>query len=194
MQMKQCQRWLMRFMAMGVMAVAVSTSGLAQAASGNGPYYATPSWDQKLPAATRFVVLTDWASQAVLDRNTGLVWMQSVITNPTKSWSWSEARQTCAERLIAGQMGWRLPAVHELASLLDAVGEAPFLPIGHPFTVTKDPTNLNYFFWSATTDADNPQAAWGVNLDAAPLGPRSIIKTVLAGVWCVRGGMNAAQY
>jgi hypothetical protein len=25
-----------------------------------GPYYATPSWDQQLPASTRFIVLANW--------------------------------------------------------------------------------------------------------------------------------------
>ena len=40
----------------------------------NGPYYAMPSWDQQLPASTRFIVLSNWNSEAVLDRETGLVW------------------------------------------------------------------------------------------------------------------------
>jgi hypothetical protein len=34
----------------------------------NGPYYATPSWDQTLPANTRFVVLSNFANAAMLDR------------------------------------------------------------------------------------------------------------------------------
>src|ERR1044071_6059779 len=37
-----------------------------------GPYYATPSWDQTLPVATRFIVLSNFNSEAVLDRETGL--------------------------------------------------------------------------------------------------------------------------
>ena len=44
----------------------------AQTASA-GPYYATPSWDQT-PSSTRFVVLSNWNNEAVLDRETGLVW------------------------------------------------------------------------------------------------------------------------
>ncbi len=51
---------------------AIAPPALAQVA--NGPYYATPSWDQSLPVTTRFVVLTNFASDAVLDRETGLVW------------------------------------------------------------------------------------------------------------------------
>jgi hypothetical protein len=43
----------------------------------NGPYYATPSWDQTLPAATRFVVLSNMNAEAVLDRETGLVWRKT---------------------------------------------------------------------------------------------------------------------
>ena len=43
-----------------------------------GPYYATPSWDQTVPCTTsancpRFVVLTNFSSEAVLDRETGVV-------------------------------------------------------------------------------------------------------------------------
>lgn len=49
-------------------------SAPAQAASAVRPYYAMPARDQTLPAATRFIVLTNMASQAVLDRETGLVW------------------------------------------------------------------------------------------------------------------------
>lgn len=50
---------------------------VAPSVSAVGPYYALPSWDQKIAAATRFVVLTNWSSQAVLDKETGLVWMRS---------------------------------------------------------------------------------------------------------------------
>src|ERR1051325_11151454 len=51
-----------------------------------GPYYATPSWDQKLAcdsAATcpRFVVLANWNNDAVLDRETGLVWDRTPLTS-----------------------------------------------------------------------------------------------------------------
>jgi hypothetical protein len=44
-----------------------------------GPYYAMPSWDQTLPVATRFIVLSNMGSNAVLDRETGLVWERSPV-------------------------------------------------------------------------------------------------------------------
>ena len=57
---------------------------VAAVTTASGPYYATPSWDQQLPASTRFVVLSNWidaahplGGAAVLDRETGLVWEQS---------------------------------------------------------------------------------------------------------------------
>jgi hypothetical protein len=45
----------------------------------SGPYYATPSWDQKLVYFQRFICLTDWNNEAVLDRETGLVWQRSPL-------------------------------------------------------------------------------------------------------------------
>jgi hypothetical protein len=58
----------------------------------NGPYYATPAWDQTLPVAQRFIVLANFNSQAVLDRETGLVWQRSPDTHDTLFF---EALPTC---------------------------------------------------------------------------------------------------
>lgn len=58
-----------------------------------GSYYPTPSWDQTLPASTRFTVLSNFAGAAVLDRNTGLVWEKS----PS-----NDARFYCANGRVGG--------------------------------------------------------------------------------------------
>jgi len=87
------------------MAVA-SLSAVAQTTA-NGAYYANPAWDQILPASTRFVVLSNFNSEAVLDRETGLVWEKSP---PTTHYSWYNSLDDCAERAIGGRMGWRLPS------------------------------------------------------------------------------------
>ncbi len=50
-------------------AVAVVSGPTAAQTTANGPYYATPSWDQKLQCDTpatcpRFVVLSNWNNEA----------------------------------------------------------------------------------------------------------------------------------
>src|SRR5437773_12899 len=72
----------------------------------NGPYYATPSWDQQIPAAQRFVVLTNWNNEAVLDRETGLVWQRA--PDLLKQHNWFFALNTCnAGTVIGNRRGWR---------------------------------------------------------------------------------------
>ena len=158
----------------------------AQAASGNGPYYAEPSWSQKLPAATRFVVLTDWNSEAVLDRNTGLVWEKSPDTAFRR---WSDAGRVCINKNVGGQKGWRLPAIAELASLIDpaTAPPGPTLPPGHPFTNVQ-----NLIYWSASTLADSPENAWIVVFASGDVAPCNKLDPFNS--WCVRGGMNADVY
>ena len=113
----------------------------AMAAVGAGPYYATPSWDQTLPANTRFVVLTNMNSEAVLDRETGLVWER---TPATQERPWILAVASCVQKDIGGRKGWRLPWHHELQSLID-IGSPDGVPVGHPFVGVAGHT-----FWSAT--------------------------------------------
>lgn len=172
-------------LAMIALAVAGHASSPALAASGVGPYYATPSWDQTLPAATRFVVLTNWNSEAVLDRETGLVWEQAPQTVAT----WIIARAICVNKTTGGRKGWRLPSVHELASLVDpsVPFPGPTLPAGHPFTGV-----LSTGYWSASPNAEDPTDAWLVPFGSGFVG--TTFKASSHQVWCVRGGNNADAY
>ena len=84
-----------------------------------GPYYATPSWDQTLACTTlancpRFIVLSNFSSAAVLDRETGLVWEQSPSPSPA---TWLFAQIICLFSVTGGREGWHLPTVQELTSL-----------------------------------------------------------------------------
>lgn len=184
MQVTRQQGWLVKFLAMGMMTVAVSMAGLAQAANSNGPYYAPPSWDQKLPVEMRFIVLTDWNSEAVLDRETGLVW-EKITSRAFRSWN--AAREACVNLRKGNRLGWRLPSVYELASVVDASGTGSALPAGHPFAVT---TKSKY--WSVTTDAVNQVQARVVEFALGSL--QVADKTENNLFWCVRGGNNADQY
>ncbi len=172
----------------GLMAVGlcVFSASQAQAASGNGPYYAEPSWSQKLPAATRFVVLTDWNNEAVLDRNTGLVWEKSPDVART---IWFSAGSSCINKNVGGQKGWRLPSIPELASLIDPTQVNPALPPGHPFIGVSD---LFTMYWSTTTSVPNSLFVWGVFFVTGDVltNPNSVDNRV----WCVRGGSNADAY
>ena len=181
------------------------TDSHAQTAS-SGPYYATPSWDQKLQCDTqstcpRFVVLSNWNNAAVLDRETGLVWERSPLAPCVSSpplfvcstaedgrRNWSQARGHCIRGVTAGNRGgWRLPTTQELRSLIDydpSNTSSPRLPPGHPFIgVQRD------VYWSATTDPD--PGAGGV-VDAVDFGNPPTITgagtATLQFVWCVRGG------
>jgi Protein of unknown function (DUF1566) len=168
-------------------------ASLAQAATSNGPYYAEPAWDQKLPAATRFVVLLDWNSQAVLDRETGLVWEKSPST---LLHSWVSAREQCLFRDTGNRRGWRLPSMPELASLVEpfVISGAPKLPSGHPFENIDNENVASSGYWSATTNANITGNAWYVAFHASSGIPSQTIKNGVLHAWCVRGGMNAEAY
>jgi hypothetical protein len=146
-------------------------AALAWAVSSNGPYYAMPAWDQKLPASTRFVVLTDWNSEAVLDRNTGLVWETSPQTATS---TWSVARENCANKSVGNQKGWRLPSFPELSSLIDpsVAAPGPTLPPGHPFTNVQSAS-----YWSASTNADAPTNAWFFDVGLVNNGNKAFTST-----------------
>ena len=143
----------------------------------------TPSWDKALPASQRFVVLPSFNNDAVLDKETGLVWEKSPQSAAVSA---PNARLACANKAVGGRKGWRLPALPELTSLVDpsAASPGPTLPSGHPFAGVQ---SANY--WSATAHLDNPTLIWGVGFgNGAALG---VSKAFDQRVWCVRGGMNA---
>jgi hypothetical protein len=158
----------------------ITSSAFAQTTA-NGPYYATPSWDQQLPAATRFIVLANWQSAAVLDRETGLVWEK--VPRTSTVFSWITASRHCSGLDLGGRKGWRLPTLQELASLVDSSQSNPALPSGHPFTVQSS----NY--WSASTFADDTADAYSVAFENG-----IVLVNVKSSpnllVWCVRGGQG----
>jgi Protein of unknown function (DUF1566)/Cohesin domain/PEP-CTERM motif len=161
----------------------------------NGPYYANPSWDQQIPTAQRFIVLSNWVDSnfpsggaAVLDRETGLVWQRS--PDSVQFSGWIGALVTCHtlgarfERPAGNRLGWRLPNVEELGSLVDPTQNNPALPLGHPFQSVQ-----NAPYWTATRYEVNDTSAYVVDFS---IGGYSVPNQEVAyNYWCVRGGSGA---
>jgi hypothetical protein len=168
-----------------------SAGKAAAQTTANGPYYAWPSWDQQLPASTRFIVLANWkdtkfpsGGAAVLDRETGLVWARSPSTSPLH---WASAQQVCNSFEIGGRLGWHLPTLQELASMVDRTQSNPSLPSGHPFQNVQSSGSSAY--WSATTLLGDNDFAWAVFFGSGNVGGGHKTLTNLF-IWCVRGGQG----
>lgn len=150
------------------------------------------SWSNIIPnAARRFIVLADFNNEAVLDRETGLVWEQTPQTS-TVLWGGNDgARWACVNKNVGGRKGWRLPSIPELASIIDPANAntngIPTLPTGHPFINVQ-----SAFYWSATAFADDPMFAWVVWFGNGYVSNNN--KSYSYHVWCVRGSMNADTY
>ena len=136
-----------------------------------------------------------------MDKETGLVWesrpgetdgVPGITT--TDRITWNSARFHCANLTVGDSIkkrkGWRLPSVHELASLLDPTnpGGNPDLPAGAPFVGVQSSR-----YWSVTTSVDDPTFAWDVFFVNGLVTDNN--KTNGSGfVWCVRGGGPLSEY
>jgi hypothetical protein len=155
------------------------------------------SWDRKITSAQeRFKVLTEFNSEAVLDRETGLVWERRPST---EAMIWSTAKLFCAQKAVGGRGGWRLPVFSELASLIDPSITNPQIPrlqTGHPFLDVKlDALGQPIAYWSATSFTGQPGFALAVHFFFHPTTDAPILVTdVNTGggtshlSWAVRGG------
>lgn len=176
--MNESSRKVLGMLAAAVLAMQVAPA-LAQTTA-NGPYYATPSWDQTLPANTRFIVLSNMNSAAVLDRETGLVWER--VPSPSR-FDWRFALRHCDFLNTGNRLGWRLPTISELASLIDlsVAPPGPRLPAGHPFTPPSDA------MWTANSFPFLSTTAHIGNVQSGLVGGTAQISAELF-AWCVRGG------
>ena len=143
------------------------------------------SWSRALPAADRFVVLEDFNNEAVLDRNTGLVWQRTPDNLGRRIFS---ASYYCLDANIGGQKGWRLPNITELTSLVDpSVTTEPTLPAGSPFEF-----NRHVFFWSGTMREGFTDLAWSVNFRLGLVDDAEFDLSL--STLCVRGGPKVDPY
>ena len=151
------------------------------------------SWSTQLTADQRFVVLDAFNGEAVLDRETQLVWERTVAPDALQ---WPDGQQACYLKTVGGRMGWRLPAIQELASLvdpneIDPTTPKPALPAGHPFEISTGLT-----LWSTTSKPLGGTSAgtglgteaYALTVDSGAVGPASKSSTASPiAAWCVRG-------
>jgi hypothetical protein len=90
-------------------------------------------------------------SGSVYDNKTKLTWQQAVSSSTT--YSWTDARSHCA----ALGMGWRLPTVRELLSIVDYRRSGPAVD---PIAFSATPSSS---FWSASPRVQDPSSAWYVS-------------------------------
>lgn len=162
-----------------------------------------PSWHWKLLSTYRFELVMD--GKAVLDKETGLVWVRDVkifrfpgpseletvapppisgpITIPNERvMMWDDAIERCANIIISNRKGWRLPNREELASLLDMSAEgSPKLPSGHPFINVE-----NGCYWTSTQDVSKTSFIWIVNMSDGNITTSKKDKKCY--IWPVRSG------
>lgn len=146
-----------------------------------------PTWNQKLMGSERYELAL--AGDAVLDKETGLVWEQT--PRPTQR-QWSSAVEYCYNRGTGGRAGWHLPTAPEMGSLFDWDASLP-LSSGHPFSVPdlNNCAGTVCQFWTATTVVDSAVQAYIVRIEVTSdtwYAARPEDKTTSLGVWCVRGG------
>ncbi len=138
---------------------------------------------------TRF---RDRGNGTVVDRATGLVWLQRADALGTNTWE--KAVAACAA-LAAGRVEelsdrsrpgeWRLPTAHELLTLTEAGLLGGSLPANHPFSGLPVPRQ-KCFFWTQTEGFHDTSKAFQVHSWGA--GAAEPVEKMRQGmVWPVRG-------
>ena len=164
----------------GVLVLSAGLVLMTDTASASGDQ----NWDENHHGASRFTVLGAFGQAAVRDNNTGLVWEQAPDATPL---AWIFATYQCANRNVGGTFGWRLPSLIELKSIQDPLLPAPFVPASVFTGVQSD------LYWTATTYAQDPTAAWLVAFQFTQL-PLSNKVNGSYPAWCVRGPMQESVY
>lgn len=147
------------------------------------------TWDEPINIpGQRFAMLGSYQNQGVLDKETGLVWERSPSTS---TYIWNDAHVACNFKTVGRRMGWRLPTIQELASLIDTTvpSPGPTLPAGHPFSNVQSESSPGThvpLYWSATSHINS--TAW---IASFRIGMVEVVgKGASSYAWCVRGGQG----
>ncbi|HKU12850.1 MAG TPA: DUF1566 domain-containing protein [Steroidobacteraceae bacterium] len=148
------------------------------------------SWDQKIDnASQRFVLLGAFNNEAVLDKETQLVWERTPTTS-TYGWYYADV-QRCGMTPIGGRYGWRLPSRYELMTLLDAsVASGVKLAPGHPFVGVSSSAR----YWSSSLNPQKPGDRVALSVNGSTPATYDPNTTSSVRVWCVRGAAASDGY
>lgn len=106
-------------------------------------------------------------SGTVRDKATGLIWKRCsegqsgelCEIGKAQTYNWTDARAVAADSRFAGQKGWRLPTIRELATLLEYQCTMPAI------NLTIFPATPATNFWSDTPYAGYVNGAWNLNFN-----------------------------
>jgi hypothetical protein len=165
-----------------------------------GTYFAPSVWSPTLAPTARFVILSNFNSDAVLDRETGLVWARQSLARtlgPSTQITRNNVGQYCRLLTVGNRKGWRLPTVAELQSLVDRsriftnAPRPPAPPAGHPFVLSPTASNPSGLYWTGEAYQDfGGLSRRAVDLTIGRPKTLRAFESVPAGVdgLCVRGG------
>lgn len=131
-------------------------------------------WGRKFPASERFVVLSQFSNQAVLDKETQLVW-QALLAPSSSAVNWTSAQLSCHNATTGGRGGWRLPTYAEIDSVFETDGVKPPAFNGVP----------SGQYWTATVYPSLSTFAMYINVPTGTLGANDMKSQLRS--WCVRG-------
>jgi hypothetical protein len=143
------------------------------------------SWSRTIPSNDRFLSVIH--SKIFLDRETGLVWSNHLMPGS----SWQNAQFVCFRQFYGGKMGWRLPSIEEITSLVvdKQLDIYPFSHRPHISDVLSaindgDPKTL----WTATEDPRDAENALAMSVNSDGFTNNdSYSKTQQNPFVCVRG-------
>jgi len=157
----------------------------------------TPSCTRNSSANPVFTMNNDGT---VTDNRTCLIWLQDASCVGRQAWADVDTSAevvalidaaTCDNYTASTFNDWRLSTVQELGSLVhygyvnpamsNATGDAKWTADGDAFSGVQSD-----YYWSSSTDASYPTAAWYVNLNNGSVNSNN--KTNTNYVWPVRGG------
>jgi hypothetical protein len=111
-------------------------------------------------------VFIDNGNGTIIDTRTGLMWQQDGLASGKLYWQ--SAMDDCKKLRLAGFSYWRLPTIDELKVLLNiTVGDRKTESERNRAEYLNNngfKNVLSYYYWSASTYADNANKAWCVEL------------------------------